>query len=86
MLNLNIVGITQRLPAAQAHRAKDWAERIGDLLLDGVDPVAAAAHAAVAAILVSTLANAGTPDAARCSRPGFCPTAEPFPHETSITN
>jgi len=49
----------------QAHRAKEWAERIGDLLLDGVNPVAAAAHAAVAAILVSTLANAGTPDAAR---------------------
>ena len=53
------------LPTAQAHKAKDWAERIGDLLLDAVDAVAAAAHAAVAAILVSTLANAATPGAAR---------------------
>ena len=58
-----------RVLLLQANKAKNWAERIGDLLLDAVDPVAAAAHSAVAAVLESTLANAGTPGAARWGHP-----------------
>lgn len=44
--------------------AKEWAERIGDALLDSADSVVGAAHAAVAALLSAATAAAATPGAA----------------------